>query len=307
MPIQEVWTLQALFGAYERYQRRTRGLKPRTVRGYWHFVRLLLLRVFGEDLIDIQRLTAAAVVEFITSVRTRFGTGTMKLVTTSVRSFCRFLRFEGLRDGTLEAAIPAVASRRLSSLPRGLSDEDRGKLLTSFRTEFPCGYRDRAIVLCLSSLGMRPGELADLSLDDLDWRAGTLRIQSRKTGRGAILPLPQEAGTAIVDYLREERPETSERRVFLLHEGPHRGQRITAGVVTGAVTRALKRSGIEAPIRGAYVLRHTVACRMVRQGTSLKEVADFLGHQHIDTTAIYAKLDLPALRGVALPWPEVTP
>ncbi len=237
----------------------------------------------------------------------RFGAATMKQVTTSVRSFCRFLRAHGLCDASLEAAVPTTACRQLSSLPRGLSDEQHRRLLASFRTDLPCGYRDRAIVLCLSSLGMRPGELAQLALEDIDWHAGTLRLSGRKTGRGSVLPLPEPVGTAIVDYLRHERPVTSERRVFVRHDGPYQGQPIHRGIVTGAVVRALDRSGIESPIRGAYVLRHTVACRMVGHGTSLKEVADVLGHRSLDTTAIYAKLDVAALREVALPWPEVMP
>jgi len=306
MPTHGVWTTETLFAAYEEYQRCARGLKPRTVLLYWHFIRLLLLHVFGEDPIDIARLTAKAVRDFVISVHGRFGAGTMKQVTTSVRSFCRFLRAHGLCDASLEAAVPTTACRRLSSLPRGLSDEQYRRLLTSFRTDLPCGYRDRAIVLCLSSLGMRPGELAGLALEDIDWHAGTLRLSSRKTGRGSVLPLPERVGTAIVEYLRHERPETIERRVFVRHDGPCQGRPITRGIVTGAVVRALRRAGIEAPIRGAYVLRHTVACRMVRRGTSLKEIADLLGHRSLDTTAVYAKVDIPALRDVALPWPEVT-
>ena len=180
-------------------------------------------------------------------------------------------------------------------------------MLASFGGSTPCLLRDRAIVLCLATLGLRPGEVAELRLEDIDWRHGTVHLRTRKTRRGEVLPLPRDVGRALVDYLRRERPKTGERRVFVQHLGHHRGTPVSSGVVSAAVVRALRRAKVEAPLAGAYVFRHTVASRMVRRGVSLKEVRDFLGHRSLDTTAIYAKLDVPALCEVALPWPEVTP
>ena len=148
----------------------------------------------------------------------------MKTVRTALRSFFRFLRVEGLCDERLEAAIPAVAHWRLSTLPRCLSDEQLAQVLASFDLCVAFGYRDRAIVLCLSSLGLRPGEVAGLRLEDLDWRASTIQLRTRKTRRGAVMPLPREAGRAIVAYLRNERPITAERRVFVKHRGVNRGE-----------------------------------------------------------------------------------
>ena len=160
-------------------------------------------------------------------------------------------------------------------------------------------------MLCLSSLGLRPGEVANLRLEDIDWRDGTVELRTRKTRRGAVLPLPREVGRAIVAYLRKERPTTAERRVFVQRIEPHCGEPISSNAVSAVAVRACRRAGIEPPLAGAYVFRHTVASRMVQRGVRLKEVADFLGHRGIDTTTIYAKTDLPALREVALPWPEV--
>ena len=302
----DICSLDALVEAFEQYQRRTRGLHDRTLRGYGQFVRLLVREALGDDPIDVRRLDPGAVIRFVGALRGRFSPRSLKQVGTALRSFFRFLRAEGSCDGRLEAAIPRVAHWRLSSLPRCLSDEQLGQLLACSNLATPCGRRDRAIVLVLSSLGVRPGEIADLRLDDIDWRAGTLRLRTRKTGRGAVLPLPREAGRAIVDYLRHERPKTEERRMFVQHLGSRRGAPVSSGVVSEAVARALRRAGVDAPLSSAYVFRHTLASRMVRRGTSLKEVADFLGHRSLDTTTIYAKLDLTALCEVALPWPEVT-
>ncbi len=243
---------------------------------------------------------------FVASMRGRFSPGSLKTVRTALRSFVRFLRVTGFCDERLESAIPAVAHWRLSTLPRCLSDEQFDQLLTSPDSSTPCGLRDRAIVLCLSSLGLRPGEVAALHLEDIDWRRGIIHLRTRKTRQGAVVPLPRDVGRAIVEYLRRERPRTDERHVFVQHLGRRRGAPISSAVVSGAVARALLRAGIEAPLASAYVLRHTVACRLVRRGTTLKEVADLLGHRCLDTTTIYAKLDVPALCEVALPWPEVT-
>jgi len=229
----------------------------------------------------------------------------MKAVGTALRSFFRFLRVEGLCEERLEAAIPRVAHWRLSGLPRCLSDEQLERVLASLEASGPCGHRDRAIVVCLASLGLRPGEVADLRLEDIDWRGGSVLLRERKTRRGAVVPLPRRAGRAIVAYLREERPTTGERRVFVQHLGVRRGRPLSSNAVSAVVVRALGRAQIEPPVAGAYVFRHTLASRMVRRGASLKEVADMLGHRSLDTAAIYAKLDLAALREVALPWPEV--
>lgn len=299
------WTLDALIGAYKEHQRRTRGLREKTLYGHERVVRLLARSALGDDPIDPTQFTPSDVIEFVASLRNRYSPRSMKSVRASLRSFFRFLRAEGLCDEQIEAAIPAVAHWRLSTVPRYLRDEQLKRVLSSVDLSRPCGHRDQAIVWCLATLGLRPREVADLRLEDIDWRNGTIQVRARKTGRGAVLPLPREAGRAIVSYLRGHRPTTDERRIFVQHLGSRRGEPISSNAVSEVVARVLRRAGVDAPQCRAYVFRHTVASRMVRRGSSLKEVADFLGHRCLDTTTVYAKLDLPALREVALPWPEV--
>jgi len=299
--------LDHVIEAFADHQRRTRGLRDRTLQGYTSIVRPLLRTSLGEDPIDVGELDTCHVAEFVHAMSGRFSPRSMKLVRTAMRSFFRFLRTEGLCDERLDLAIPAMPSWRRTTLPRGLSEEQLRSLLASFDVSTPCGRRDRAITECLASLGLRPGEVAALRLDDIDWRGGIVHIRTRKTGRGAVLPLPRAAGQAIVDYLRHERPCGEQRQLFLQHLGRKRGAPVSSHVVSAAVHRGLRRAGIEAPIASAYVLRHTVASRMVRSGLSLKEVADFLGHNSLDTTTIYAKVDVVALAEVAMPWPEAAP
>jgi integrase len=307
MALSDLSALDDLVEAFVQYQRRTRGLRDQTLQGYARIARLLIRNTLGEDPIDVGALRPPDIDGFVRAMTGRYSPHSMKSVRTALRSFSRFLRIEGLCDERLEVAIPtAPPSWRRATLPRGLSDDQLPTVLASFDNSAPCGRRDRAMVLCLSTLGLRPGGVAALELEDFAWRRGIVRLRPRKTRRGTTLPLPRDAGRAIVDYLRQERPQSSDRRVFLQHLGRRRGVPISSGVVSAAVYRALKRTGTEAPIAGAYVFRHTVASRMVRKGTSLKEIADFLGHRCLDTTTIYAKIDVPALREVALPWPEVT-
>ncbi len=303
----ESWhsNLVALVDAFKQHNLDVKGLRDSTVHGYERLVRLFVRASLGEDPIDLRRLRPPDVTQFVTSMRGRFSPGSMKTVRTAVRSFLSFLRMEGLCD--LEVAIPTEARWRLSTLPRCLSDEQFKQVLASLKQCTPGALRDRAIVWCLATLGLRPGEVAALQLDDVDWRQGTIRLRTRKTGRGALLPLPRSAGRAIVDYLRRERPRTDQRCLFVQHPPSRFGAPISRGVVSGAAVRALRRAGIDPPISGAYVFRHTVASHMVRRGASLKEVADLLGHRCLDTTTIYAKLDVESLREVALPWPEVHP
>lgn len=301
----KMFALGVLLEAYEEHQQRTRGLRPSTLEIHRECVGQFVRAVLGDDPVDVTRLRPQDVVAFLSSLQDRYCPATLGKIGTSLRSFFRYLRVEGLCDRRLEAAIPTVARWKRGALPRALSDAQYELLMAAPPRPTPCGYRDRAIVMCLATLGLRPGEVAGLHLDDIDWRRGTLHVRTRKTRRGALLPLPLEAGEAIVEYLREERPSGSERRLFLRHDGRHRGEAITAAIVTSAVIRALNRAGIDAPIAAASVFRHTVASRMLRQGARLKEIADFLGHRDLQTTTIYAKLDLPSLLDVALPYPEL--
>jgi integrase/recombinase XerD len=241
----DLWTLDCIVEAYKQDQRRVRGLREATLKSYEQVLRPFLRLSLGEDPLDATRLTPADVVRFVTSLQERFSARSMKYVRTALRSLLRFLRMKGYCDEKLELSIPAVAHWRLSALPRCLDEQQLKRVLETFDPQTPCGLRDRAIVLCLSTLGLRPRELAELRLEDIDWRGGTLRLRTRKTRRGALLPLPREAGHAIVGYLRKERPTTTERRVFVQHSGGRCGTALSAPAIKGAAVRALRRAGVD--------------------------------------------------------------
>jgi len=221
-----------------------------------------------------------------------------------LRCFLRSLQLQGLCDARLVASVPSVRSWKLSHIPRLLSEEQLRLLLVSFDRSKGLGRRDYAMALCMAHLGLRAGEVARLCLDDIDWRNGILRIEGGKGRRCHILPLPAELGRAVVAYLKRGRPYTAHRRLFLRHTAPV-GEPLRAGAVARAIWRAHQRGQVGAAWKGSHALRHTAATRLLHAGASLKEIADILGHRNIDSTAIYAKVDLPRLTEVALPWPEL--
>ena len=235
----------------------------------------------------------------------RYRPATVELAASALRSFFRFLRVEGLRVDRLEDAVPVVPHRR-GGLPRHLDGETFARLIAGLEVSTPRGLRDRAIIVLMARLGLRPGEVVALRLEDVDWREGTVWVRRRKTGHGAVLPLPHEVGQALVDYLRGGRPATTTREVFVLCR-LRPGAPISASIVKRAVEQALDRAGMDAPVRGGNLLRHSLATELLARGTSLPQIADLFGHRALTSTAIYARVDRAALGEVALPWPRVTP
>jgi integrase/recombinase XerD len=289
---------------FNAYLLDTRGAAAATCRIYVSYARRFLDVCFGAGEVDLRRLGAKDLIAFVLRQTRECAPATAAVVRTGLRSFLRFAQLHDLCDVDLAAAVPRVARWRRANLPRGLSEEQLAVLLAAFDLTTPAGRRDHAMVVCMAWLGLRANEVATLLLDDLDWRSGTLRVGRGKERRASLLPLPVPVGRALVGYLRHGRPRTSDRHVFVRHQLPT-GQPMTSSGVTAVVGRAFERSRLEVPSRGAHTLRHTAATRMVRGGASIKEVADILRHRCLETTMIYAKVDLAALGEVALPWPEV--
>lgn len=291
----------AWVGGYAGYLRDAVGAADATRARHLPTVRRFIAACSGPDGPDWAGLSVQRVAEFIRQeAAQRTGHG-RKAPACATRSFLRFLTWRGAAPSGLDRAIPSVRRARHASLPPHLSSEQLARLLERPTAPRPAEHRDRAILLLLARLGLRAGEVAALAFDDLDWRVGQLRLQAGKCRRERVLPLPQEVGAALAEYLRHGRPFCRERWVFLALTGPARA--FGPAAVTRIVQRNLVRAGIPlGRLTGAHMLRHTAASRMVNRGASFKDVADVLGHRSLQTTGIYAKLDLGALAGVALPW-----
>jgi integrase/recombinase XerD len=291
--------VQVLLARYRGYLLRERGLSPATARLYAHLTSPLLVSRMAGDELDLASLTAADVVGFVRASCVGRAVGTAQLLVTALRSLLGFLHVEGLIGSSLVSAVPSVADRTRLGLPRGLDRDAVARLLACCDRTTRVGRRDYAMLVLLARLGLRPGEVASLRLDDIDWRAGELVV----TGKGhriERLPLPVDAGEAVAEYLRDGRPATAEgRTVFVRSRAPHRSLSVSG--VTDTVNRTARRAGLGC-VR-ARQLRHTAATAMVQAGAALPEVGQVLRHKHLLTTSIYAKVDTEGLRELARPWP----
>lgn len=290
-----------LLVAFLRWMRQQRGSCDDTLYHYGSCIRALLKRL-GED---PSRFDAQGLRQFVLETSQQSGWARTKKHTTALRMFLRFLISEGKCAASLEAAIPTLAHWRLSSLPRYLPPEDVERIIYSCDRSTPVGRRDRAILLLLARLGLRAGDIVHLRLADIDWKEAAVRV-SGKGGRETQLPLTQEVGDAIVNYLKTSRPKANTDVMFPCLRAPFHPFASSAAVST-IVTRAMYRAGVSCSGGAAHVLRHSAATAMLRHGASLQDIANVLRHRSIVATEIYAKVDVTALKRIAQAWPEVQP
>lgn len=288
-----------LLKEYAQYLARERSLCAGTISQYVHSAWQFVAARFGSEEPRWNQLSAAEVTTFVMQLSRRLSVAYCKHKLSDLRSFLRFLHVRGHIASNLEECVPAVAGWRLASVPKALEPDQIDRLLAQVAQSSAIRRRDAAIVRLQLRLGLRAGDVATLELDDLDWRAGEMVVRG-KGKRESRLPLPDDVGKAIAAYLRRRRPRALTRKVFLRSRAPYRG--LSSAGVIAATRSALRRGGITAG--GAHLLRHTAATQMLRKGASLSEIAHVLRHRHIDTTAIYAKVDHASLHTVARPWPE---
>lgn len=286
---------------YDEHLRDVRGLSPGTRRQLASIIGRLLRRKFADRPIDIPRVRPEDIRRFLTDqLDARQTPSNASKLASALRSYFRYRTTCGDQVGGLTAVITNPVHWKLASLPRALKPDEANRLLQSFATVRRSPKRGYAIVRCALDMGLRAGEIARLLISDVDWRAGTVTLRGTKSLRQDILPLPMETGLALADYLQHERPHTGNPAIFLRCQGG-RDQPITSMAIQKVIKRAGHRIGLMH--FSAHALRHTLACRLVENGSSLKEVADVLRHRSLNTTLIYAKLDTPKLSAVPLPWP----
>ena len=285
--------------AFEHWMQMHRGVKPSTLITYHRHV-VDLLSTMG---LQPEQFNAAKLQAFILAYAKHNDRAVAKTRVSASRMFLRFcIATERCQPG-LDAAIPTIAGWRLASLPRYLPPAELETVLAACNTARSIDIRDMAILLLLARLGLRASDVANLKLDDIDWPQGTFTVIG-KSRREAKLPLPQDVGDAILNYLQQARPRVNYDYVFITAVAPW--EPITRDVVKHVATRAIRRAGVEAPSFGAHILRHSAATRLLRQGASLQVIGEVLRHRSIDTTALYAKVDIGLLQQVIRPWPGAT-
>ena len=294
-----------------RYEERlvtVQGLAAETVHRQLTAARTMLMRLRVQRPCQLMTWTPERIECYVSSEARGYQPSTAHNIACATRSLLRFLLQEGLIRRDLSAAVPTFAHWRLAALPETLREEEVARLIDMPDVQTPIGQRDRAMLLCMSELGLRASEVAGLELDGVNLSTNTLRLRRSKTREFVELPMTRKLAGALKAYLRHGRPTCTSREVFVRHQPPL-GKPLSPRTICGMVWSLGRRSGLQRRI-SAHVFRHSVASRMLSAGARLKQIADLLGHQSIDTTTIYAKVDLNALAEVALPWPgaqEVSP
>jgi site-specific recombinase XerD len=288
---------------YDQYMEQVRGLAPKTREGALHLVEALLRKHFGDDAIQFDVITPQRVRRFFAAQAKNCKAPTsLGAVVSALRGYFRWRATLGDRTHALVGALAYPANWQVASLPKSLEPAEVEQPEAALGQSGPSMLRADAMVRCMLDLGLRSGEVARLSLDDIDWDAGTITLRRTKGRREDVMPLPEATGQAIAAYLRDERPKTQHRMVFARHMTP-RERPIGPDLVRKTIRQAYARAGL--PHTRSHLLRHTMASRLLAGGSSLKEVADVLRHRSLNTTLIYAKLDSGRLVEVALPWPGI--
>lgn len=276
---------------------RERGVTSETLRRYLNEAGRWLDRLGAAP----KDYSAASIRSIVLDQGEERSRSSVRMTVTVLRSFLRFTIIQGQCAPSLLHAVPPAVRRKLSTLPRTIPTAKIEEIIASCRTDRPVEIRDRAILLLLARLALRAGDIWQLCLSDIDWRASRLRLHG-KGRRGVMMPLPQDAGDALLAYIEDARPVVATDRVFLRTQAPFTPLR-SAAEISGIVSRVLSRGGFSGLPTGSHVFRHSLASAWLRGGADLDQIGVALRHTSRDTTAIYAKVDIEMLTDVAQPWP----
>lgn len=294
-------TREPIEKAFEDYLINERGLLAPAIRYQILIAKRFLTERFGTNPFDCSRLCADDVTQFTLRHVYTYKLRTAQTMLSALRGFLRFLHLRGETRSNLIGCVHRVTNWHLAGLPKFLESREVEQLLESVDQTARSGLRDYAILLLLARLGLRGGEVVTLELEDIDWVEGTIVVRG-KGGWANRLPIPQDVGEAIVKYLRYVRPRCSCRKVFIRAVAPYQGLLSTSAITT-IVKKHLNKADLHPAKKGAHVLRHSLATRMIRGGNTLDEIGDILGHRFHSSTEIYAKVAITALRALAQPWP----
>jgi integrase/recombinase XerD len=286
---------------FSNYLTRERGLAPSTILYYTDFSRKFLSDKFADGPANLSSVSSADLIAFVQRQASILQTKRAKGMTTALRSFLRYAKYQGYIDTDLAKVVPTVAHWAMATLPKNIPSDKCELFLSRCKRRTPVELRNYAILLLLARLGLRAIEIISLKLEDIDWETGWITIRG-KAGYDSKLPLPIDVGEAIAAYLKDGRPKTNLRSLFLRSKAPIAALK-TSTDISSVVRRALLRSGIDSPRTGAHQFRHGLATRMLQQGATLVEIGEVLRHRSPQTTAIYTKVDLDSLQLLAMPWP----
>ena len=299
---QEIY--QPLMDAYLKWMRDYQHASEGTIGVRCHSITQFLEWLGPEATPEgLLRLSSDRIEDFFISYAQSMGRSARRSMQSALRTFLRFCLHNGYIEQPLDRAVPTLRTYKLAAVPRGLTDIQAQKVLQCINRNSHVGRRDYAIVLLLYTYGVRGGQVRVLRLEDINWAQNQILFKASKHGKDSLLPLTDEVGEGLLDYLQNSRPAYSYPHVFLTSRAPYHPFPRSSSL-SAIVDRRIRAAGIQIPSKGAHVFRHCFATRMLQKGHSLKAIADVLGHRHLGTTFIYTKVDFNALRQVALEWPE---
>lgn len=299
----EITAADDLVVLYGQHLEDRQGLANATIERYGTVAKQFLHERFGRGAIDLRALRTGDAIAFVQRQAQRLQPPALKCVVTALRSFLRYAQYRGEVATALAAAVPTVAAWATTpAVPKAISPKHAKRAIESCDLRTGVGLRDRAVLLLLARLGLRAHEIIALRLEDCDWDRGHLRVRS-KSRREQLLPMPADVGVAIAAYLQRGRPTSKDRHLFLRSMAPIRGLMPGSDAIGTIVRYALQRAQVDAPHRGSHQFRHALAVHMLQRGASLNEIGEVLRHQSPQTTSIYARVDIGALRSLAMPWP----
>jgi site-specific recombinase XerD len=251
----------------------------------------------------LAELTPEVIEQFFLSYAETMGPSARRSMQGALRTFLRFCLQKGVIQHPLDKAVPALHTYKLAAVPRGLSHEQALKVLHSINRKTPVGRRDYAILQLLYTYGVRGGQVRALQLTDIQWSKNQILFKALKHGKDSLLPLTEDVGKSLLDYLKKARPDCTCPEVFLTSRAPYH-RLVRSNALSAIVCRYIIKAHVKVPSKGSHALRHGFATRMVQAGHPLKSVADVLGHRCLSTTFMYTKVDFNALKQVALEWPQ---
>jgi integrase/recombinase XerD len=302
LPRQEIY--HPLLDAYLKWMCRYQHASDGTLEVRRHST-LRFLQWLGPEATPegLSKLSSDRIEDFFISYAQGMGRSARRSMQSALRTFLRFCLHQGYIEQSLDLAVPTLRTYKLATVPRGLSDTQAQQVLRCINRNSHVGRRDYAIVQLLYTYGVRGGQVRALRLEDIDWAQNQILFKASKHGKNSILPLTEDVGESLLDYLQYARPPYVYPHVFLTCRAPYHPFPYSSSL-SAIVERCIRAAGIKVPNKGAHAFRHCFATRMLHKGHSLKAIADVLGHRHLQTTFIYTKVDFNALNQVALEWPE---
>jgi integrase/recombinase XerD len=305
LPPQPKTPISSELDRFANYLRNVRGLEATTIQSHSRCLQKFLEYIcYDANAHALKMLTSKEIEGFLCSCAKRLNRYSLQKVVAYLRAFLRFQYEEGVLESPIHTMIDTPRVYRLEQLPRSLSWDIVKALLGSIDRTHTKGIRDYTILFLIATYGLRSCEIVSLTLDDIDWRAGLIRIPQRKTGNQLILPLTDAVGEVLIEYLKKGRPKLPYRQMFLRKHAPYGPLKRTA--VTEVFQHWVRLSGLDIPYQGPHCLRHSYAVHLLRQGTSVKAIGDLLGHRSADSTCVYLRLAIEDLRSVSLPVPQAS-